>query len=205
MKAYPSILRQPKGKGDPRLLHVFDKIDGSNLRFEWARSDGWFRWGSRHRLLDESHPVFGGGMAMFREALAGPIERVARAQGWEALVAFAEFAGPKSLGGQHAPDDAKSLTLFDVAPYRRGLVGPERFLELFAGLPTPRYLGQHAWTDDFVARVRRGDLEGVTFEGVVGKAGDGHGLVMAKAKTGAWVARILEQYGDEEGKKLVDS
>jgi hypothetical protein len=205
MKAYPSILRQPKGKGPARSMYIFDKIDGSNLRFEWTRSDGWYRWGSRHRLLDERHPVFGSGLALFHDTMAGAIERVARAQGWPALVAFAEFAGPESLGGQHAPDDVKALTLFDVAPYRCGLVGPARFLELFAGLPTPRYLGQHTWDDDFVARVRRNELEGVTFEGVVGKAGDGHGLVMAKAKTAAWVARILERYGAEEGRKLADS
>jgi hypothetical protein len=193
------------------LLHVFDKIDGSNLRFEWARSDGWFRWGSRHRVVDESHPVFGGALALFHATMAGAIERVARAQGWDALVAFAEFAGPRSLGGQHAPDDPKSLTLFDVAPYRRGLVGPARFRlghdqrVPVAGLPTPRYLGEHAWDDEFVARVRRGELEGVTFEGVVGKAGDGHALVMAKAKTEAWVRRIIERYGEEEGALLVNS
>lgn len=205
MKAYPSIPRQPKGKGRARLMHVFDKIDGSNLRFEWARSDGWFRWGSRHRVVDESHPVFGGALALFHATMSGAIERVARAQGWEALVAFAEFAGPSSLGGQHAPADPKALTLFDVAPYRRGLVGPARFLELFADLPTPRYLGEHAWDDELVARVRRGELEGVTFEGVVGKAGDGHSLVMAKAKTEAWVKRIIERYGEEEGTLLVNS
>ncbi len=205
MKAYPSIPRQPKGKARARSMHLFDKIDGSNLRFEWSRPDGWFRWGSRHRVIDETHAVFGPAFGLFRATFADAVERVARAERWEALVAFVEFAGPQSLGGQHAPDDPKSLTLFDVAPYRRGLVGPTRFLELFAGLPTPRYLGEHPWDDELVARVRRGELEGVTFEGVVGKAGDGHDLVMAKAKTEAWVARILERYGEKEGRLLVNS
>ena len=61
------------------------------------------------------------------------------------------------------------------------------------------------WNDELVARVRRGELPGVTFEGIVGKAGDGHSLVMAKAKTEAWVRRILERYGEDEGRKIVDS
>jgi len=46
----------------------------------------------------------------------------------------------------------------------------------------PRASYRQWWNDELVARVRRGELPGVTFEGIVGKAGDGHGLVMAKAK-----------------------
>ena len=46
---------------------------------------------------------------------------------------------------------------------------------------------------------------GVSFEGVVGKAGDGHRVVMAKAKTQAWVDAILARHGEEEGWRLVNS
>lgn len=53
--------------------------------------------------------------------------------------------------------------------------------------------------------MRRGDLPGVTFEGVVGKAGDGHRVIMAKAKTQAWVDRILARYGEDERRRIVDS
>jgi hypothetical protein len=205
MKAYPSIPRQPKGKQGDRRMHLFDKLDGSNLRFEWSRRDGWFRWGSRHQVIDETHPSLGGGFALFRERLAEPIERVARTERWDALVAFAELFGPGSLGGQHVAEEPKHLVLFDVAPYRRGMIGPARFLELFGTLDVPAYLGELVWNDELVARVRRGELPGVTFEGIVGKAGDGHSLVMAKAKTDAWVRRILERYGEAEGRTIVDS
>jgi hypothetical protein len=186
-------------------MHIFDKLDGSNLRFEWSRRDGWFRWGSRHQVIEETHPILGGGFALFRERLAEPIERVAHTERWDALVAFAEFFGPGSLGGRHVADEPKRLALFDVAPYRRGLIGPARFLELFGTLDVPACLGELTWNDELVARVRRGELPGVTFEGIVGKAGDGHSLVMAKAKTEAWVRRILERYGEAEGRKLIDS
>jgi len=84
------------------------------------------------------------------------------------------------------------------------MLGPARFLELFGMLDVPAYLGELVWNDDLVARVWRGELPGVTFEGIVGKAGGGHDLVMAKAKTEAWVRRILERYGEDEGRKLVE-
>jgi hypothetical protein len=205
VKSYPSIPRRPKGKQPARRMHLFDKLDGSNLRFEWSQDRGWFRWGSRHQVIDETHPTLGAGLALFRVHHADGLERVARAQGWEALVAFAELWGPGSLGGQHVPEEPKRLTLFDVAPYRRGLLGPLPFLELFGAHDIPAYLGEHPWDDALVARVRDGSLPGMTFEGVVGKAGDGHALVMAKAKTAAWVRRILERYGETEGRQLVES
>ena len=46
-----------------------------------------------------------------------------------------------------------------------------------------------------VQRVREGELEGVTFEGVVGKAGEGHKLIMAKAKTQAWIDAVRSRCG----------
>jgi hypothetical protein len=205
MKSYPSIPRSPKGKAIARPLHLFDKLDGSNLRFEWSQREGWFRYGSRHQIIDASHPTLGGGIALFHARLAEPIERIARQHRWEALVAFGELWGDSSLGGRHVDDEPKRLTLFDVAPYKRGFVGPLRFLELFGALDVPKYLGEALWDDALIDRVRRGELAGVTFEGVVGKGGDGHKLVMAKAKTEAWVRRILERYGEDEGRALVES
>ena len=149
--------------------------------------------------------MFGGALALFCETLGEPIARVAVDEGWTALVAYAEFWGPRSLGGRHELDDPKRLTLFDVAPHKRGLVGPERFLELFGDLDLPRHLGEHDWDQALLDRVRAGELEGVSFEGVVGKAGDGHRLVMAKAKTQRWVDAILASYGEDEGHKLIAS
>jgi hypothetical protein len=131
VKSYPSIPRRPKGKQAGRPMHLFDKLDGSNLRFEWSREQGWFRWGSRTQ--------------------------------------------------------------------------PAEFLQLFAAHDLPAYLGEVPWDDALLARVGAGTLPGITCEGVVGKAGAGHTLVMAKAKTDAWVRRILERYGEAEGRALVDS
>jgi len=203
MKTYPSITRSPRRRKSPVPLHLFDKIDGSNLRFEWSSRTGWTRFGTRRRVIDPSDPVFGGAMGLFQETFADPIAAVASAQGWDALVAFGEFWGESSLGGQHASDEPHQIVLFDVAPFRRGFVGPQRFMDLFGHLPIPRYLGEHAWDDALIDRVRRDDLPGVTCEGVVGKSGDGHRTVMAKAKTQRWIDKILARYGEEVGRELV--
>ena len=205
MKTYPSIPKKFKGKKTARRVHVFDKLDGSNLRFEWCHKRGWHRWGARRKVIDESHVILGSAMQLFETNFADHIEKRAVDEGWQCLVAFAEFHGSNSLAGQHFASDRKELSLFDVAPARRGLLGPERFLERFGDLAIAPYLGEFDWDDEFVAKIRRNELAGVSFEGVIGKAGCGHSLVMAKAKTQAWVDRILEKHGEKKGRKLVNS
>jgi hypothetical protein len=205
MKTYPSIPKKLKGKTPDRRVHVFDKLDGSNLRFEWCRKQGWYRWGSRRQVIDQSHPTLGSAYRLFEDRFAEAIERRAVDQGWQGVVAFAEFWGPKSLAGQHEAGDDMKLSLFDLAPARRGMLGPERFLELFGDLDIAPYLGEHLWDEAFRTRVRQGELEGMGFEGVIGKVGCGHRLVMAKAKTQAWIDQVLRRHGEEKGRKLVNS
>ena len=205
MKSYPSIPRSTGQDFQEFDAYVFDKLDGSNLRFEWARKSGWYKHGTRTRLFDESDPVFGGAPAIFRQTLSEPLEKVAKDQRWDRMIVFVEFWGARSLGGLHEPDDEKRLTLFDVNPHKKGILGPREFLKLFSTLDIPKFLGTKRWTRGFVDMVRHGQVEGITDEGVVGKAGDGHSLVMAKAKTQAWIDKILARYGEEQGRKIADS
>jgi hypothetical protein len=205
VKTYPSIPRSTGQDFQEFDAYVFDKLDGSNLRFEWARKSGWYKYGTRTRLFDETDEVFGGAPALFQKTLAEPLEKIARDQRWERMIVFAEFWGPNSLGGLHEPADEKRLTLFDVNPHKKGILGPREFLKLFSHLDTPAFLGTHRWTRGFVDQVRKGEMSGITDEGVVGKAGEGHKLVMAKAKTQAWIDKILARYGEEQGRKIVES
>ena len=104
------------------LAIPFAKHDGSNLRFEWSRKQGWFRFGSRRRLLEREHPTFG-----------------------------------------------KSMAMFDLG-----------------------YLGVQTWDKGFVDAVRTLTLEGMSFEGVVGKVGSGHKRNAIKLKSKAWVEKVIQ-------------
>ena len=205
MKSYPSIPRSTGQSFHEFDAFVFDKIDGSNLRWEWSKKSGWYKFGTRTRLFDLTDPVFGPAIDVFHSTLSEGLEKAARDERWDRMICFTEFWGSKSFAGTHAPNDPKNLTLFDVAPYKRGILGPKEFCKLFGHLPTAALLGTFRWTRGFVEQVRRGEIEGVTDEGVVGKAGEGHDLTMAKAKTQIWVDKVLARYGEVEGSKIVSS
>lgn len=196
--------------------YVFDKLDGSNLRFEWSRKHKqWSKFGTRTRLFDVNDWQFGRAIKIFTETLAEPVAKVAFDQRWERVIVFAEHWGPSSFAGCHHdpqnqpldPDDQMHVDLIDVAPYKQGLLGPAVYLKLFEGLPMAKFLGRFNWTRGFVDRVQNGAVEGVTFEGVVGKGGHGktHDLVMAKAKTRAWVDKVKERYAPDEAERLINS
>ncbi len=217
MKEYPTI-PQSIGTAFRELpnVYVFDKLDGSNLRFEWSKKKSWYKLGTRSRLFDQSDWQFGRAIPIFQKTLAGNLAKIFAAQHWDQCVAFVEHWGPNSFAGNHHepltgkpldPDEELRLDLIDVAPYKQGILGPAEFVRLFSDLPSAQLLGRFNWTRGFVERVWNGELEGVTFEGVVGKTGHGknHDLVMAKAKTKAWIDKVKERYTPEEAERAARS
>jgi hypothetical protein len=200
MKQYPSIPRS----FEEFDAYVFDKLDGSNLRFEWNRKKGFHKFGTRGRLMDQSDPVFGGAIAIFFETLSEPLSKIARDNRWDALVAFAEFYGPNSFAGTHA-NEPHALALFDLDVFKKGLLGPKEYLKLVGDLAIPqaKYLGRVKWTRGYIDRVRAGDVE-CTFEGVVGKAGTVGDITMAKAKTQKWIDKVKALYPDN-AESLIES
>lgn len=216
MKSYAPILRSTGQDFREFDAYVFDKLDGSNLRFEWGRKRGWYKYGTRHRMFDHTDPDFGPAIPLFQEKLSEPLTKIARDERWESVVVFAEFWGPQSFAGLHVPGDPMNLTVFDVSPYKKGIMGPREFLKVIApAVKTPTCFGNYRWTRGFVERIWNGEIENwwtgrtdqTSFqgEGVVGKGGEGHHLVMRKAKTKAWVDKVLARYGEEQGRKIIES
>lgn len=207
MKDYPSI---PRATGTsfreiPGAL-IFDKLDGSSMRSEWSKKRGWYKHGKRSGLVDDSNPHLVQVPKLFMETLAEPLTHLALAQRWQNLVVFYEFWGEYSFAGLHFDGDEKKLTVFDAAPDKRGILGPQEFRRIFEGkVDTPAYLGTTNFTRGYVERVRQGEIEGITFEGVVAKAGDRHDIIRAKAKTQAWIDKVIELHGEEAGKRIVNS
>lgn len=207
MKDYPSIPRSTGQSHEEFDAYVFDKLDGSNLRWEWSKKQGWYKFGTRTRLFDVTDPVFGCSIAVFRDRFSEALERAARENRWERLIAYTEFFGPSSFAGLHVDGEEKQLALIDLAPHKIGILGPREYLKIVeqAKVPHADYLGQQRWTRGFVERVRHGLVQ-CTFEGVVGKSRPGkHELILAKAKTSAWITKVLLHHGEEAGKRIVES
>lgn len=205
MKTYPSIPRSTGQSFREFDAYVFDKLDGSNLRFEWSKKQSWHKSGTRHRMFDTTDPMFGCAIDIFKNSIAPIVEKTAKDNRWERVVTFCEFFGENSFAGIHHPEP-KQLKLFDVSVHKKGMLSPREFVREFCDTGiTVRYLGQHKWNRSFVEKVRINEIEGITFEGVVGKAGEGHELIMAKAKTQAWIDAVKARYHEAEAELILNS
>ena len=45
----------------------FNKLDGSNIRAEWNKKRGFYKFGSRNVMIDESSEQFGLAVKIFKE------------------------------------------------------------------------------------------------------------------------------------------
>ena len=98
----------------------------------------------------------------------------------------------------HVDNDPKNLTLFDVWVYKQGFIIPKNFRKIFEGkVSTPKYLGLHNWTHGLLEKIKADQLDGITFEGVVGKNVINKKTIMAKAKTQRWLDAIKAKYKDQ--------
>jgi hypothetical protein len=189
MKTYPSIERKPRyGAG---YSYVFDKLDGSNIRAEWARKGGFTKFGRRNGLLDDSNPVLKEAIGLFQSKYAEDLSRIFRDQRWMKAIAFLEFWGPGSFAGNHA-DEPHNLTLFDVAADKKGILEPREFIKVFDSVDHAALLYQGNFNHEIEEQVRTSALEGMTFEGVVVKstyASPGLPL-MFKVKSQVWLDRL---------------
>lgn len=205
MKEYPSIPRYNKDFPDIKIF-TFDKIDGSNLRFEWNKKRGWYKYGTRNHLFDSSDETFGCAIDIFLNNLGESLSKISYDNKWESIVAFTEFWGNNSFAGIHNLNDEKHLTLIDVDVYKQGILSPKYFLNYFSELNIPNYLGEIFWDESFIEDVRNSKIKEITFEGVVGKYGERHSLKMIKLKTKAWINKVLQKYGNgEQGKSIINS
>lgn len=205
MKSYPSIPNSTGQSFTEFDAHVFDKLDGQNFRAEWSRKQGWCKFGSRTQLVGETDEAFGPAIEHFRENLEGALTRIAREQRATRMLVFAEWHGPSSFAGMHTAGEDLTLSVLDATIDQKGWLSPQRFREVFEDrVPTPEYLGKVKWTRGYVQQVRDG-LVPCTMEGVVGKQLQGPRLIMAKAKTQAWLEKIYEMYDPVTAARLAAS
>lgn len=202
MKLYPSI---PGIAGCEECLGrqciAFEKIDGSNLRFEWSHKSGWYKFGTRQRLFNESDPEYSCAIPLFLETYGDSIVKAVKDskiyRHAESIIAFCEFFGTNSFAGQHLTDDPKELTLFDVNIYKKGLLGPTEFLQTFSHLKIAEVIYNGPFDEIFINNVRESHYP--VKEGVVAKGGNGanHNLWLCKVKTLAYLKELKQRYQDK--------
>lgn len=191
MKSYPSIPR----KIQRRKVWTFDKLDGSNIRAEWSNKQGFYKFGSRTRLIDKSHPVLGEAITLIEEK-AEQLSSIFLKRNWGRVVAFFEFYGENSFAGSHEGEE-HVVTLIDVGVYKRGMLEPEQFVELFNGM-APRLLHKGVVDEELIDSVKDSTLDGMTFEGVVCKYTNKNTVKMFKVKSREWLDRLRAKCGNNE-------
>ena len=193
MITYPSIPR----KGIDVPYYLFDKIDGSNIRAEFSLKKGFHRFGTRQRLLsDDSGPFLNQSKTLI-EAYDEKIRAIFKEQRWEQGVLFFEFFGEHSFAGSHVEGDAFQVSLIDIHLHKKGFLPPKEFLTIFDNqIPTPTFLGISKLTKPLIEQIRKRELKGIHFEGVVGKAQAKNDILRCKVKTQDWLDKLKHYCGD---------
>lgn len=185
MKQYRSI---PKQVIKSQQVYMFDKLDGSNIRVEWTKKNGFDKFGSRKRLLGSDQPIMGKAKDLIADF--DGIEDIFIKNKWQKVTLFFEFVGPNSFAGTHVEGDDFKLYLIDVNPYKKGILPPREFLKLFSSFRIPKLLYTGNITDEIEQSIRSGTFDGVTDEGVVCKYIKKNQWRAFKIKSDSWLTRL---------------
>jgi hypothetical protein len=197
MKQYPSIPGWKKFPLGTKVI-AFDKLDGSNIRFEWSKKRGWYKFGTKTQMLDESHPVFGQAISLFMNKYAEPLVKICVDEFGvkDRVVAFCEFLGPNSFAGTHVESDVKDVVLLDVDIFKKGFIPPRQFIKIFDELHLPKIIHDGNFNHEFIEQVRNNEF-GLT-EGVVVKSTEKIRIPVTKVKTIDWLTRLKAEKNEVE-------
>ena len=210
MKQYLSILGPNKAPKLPCL--AFNKLDGSNIRAEWTRKQGWFKFGSKSVLLDASAPL-GGAIQVFLDTYGDSLPEVFKKdkhfRGIQKVTVFCEYVGPSSFAGLHEESEVDQMetVLLDVNLHKKGLLVPRDFIRFFEHVKIPEVVYEGNFGPEFIQDVKDGKYpvgEGVVAKGVrPGKGSASHHIWMAKVKTRDWLERLKQRAEMQPGLRQV--
>lgn len=195
MKTYPSIKTKLNGKVP---IVAFDKLDGSNIRAEWNRKEGWYKFGSRYKLLEENQGTIFKAKQLIIDKYSEGLVKVFNDKGYDSVTCFFEFFGENSKFGTHVDDDTHDVVLIDVNPYKKGIIGPFQFIDDYEHLGIPKIIWKGLADEEFYFDVKKGRLPEITDEGVVCKGVRSNQTIMFKIKTEGWLERLMEHCGHDQ-------
>lgn len=213
MLEYPSF----DGKFVDEPITAHPKYDGSNMRVEWTRKDGFAKFGTRHSRLDETtDPILSRSIPIWQEKYEEIASEVLRKYGAKRATLFGELFGPNSFAGYHDPADTFDVMLYDAAVDDNGIMPQTEFLKLFRGADVAPVIYKGKANEILRAAVKAGEFRPgskhvkalppgavcgeQSFEGVVCKGGrDKRGnVIMFKIKSDGWYDKLrLRCAGDE--------
>lgn len=192
----------------------FVKYDGSNLRFEWSKSKGFHKFGTRTGRFGVDDPDFGGAIELFQDELAAPCIELLRSWDKRALnqsgraVVFAEYFGPSSFAGTHLKGEAMRLKAFEAHVEGVGYVSPKDWTDLTQGRTGfAQSLGQLSYGADLARQVWEQQWKGPEldhgqkiWEGLILKTGHSGAPRRIKLKTQQWMDAIKGTGDDWEAR-----
>jgi len=195
MKHYPEIEYFGDYWGLP--IVAFEKLDGSNLRFEYSHKRGFYKFGTRNIMIDRSSTPFGFTIDLFLNKYSEKLTEIFKSKDYRnslSFVCFAELHGEKSAFGQHEfGNDVFDVTLFDISEYKRGLIPPRKFVKDFKDCGIPKIIYEGNLNREFVQQVKQNQFglkEGVVCKGLIPHRKPPHDLYYCKIKTDDWFQRL---------------
>lgn len=198
MKHYPSI---PKDLRKDEYLWCFGKFDGSQIRAEWNPKKGFYKFGTKEQLIDDSFVPFGAAISLIKDKYQTALSNVFHEHKWQSVLCFFEFFGPSSFAGSHNFSEPMDVVLFDVNPYKKGILPPYMFLDYFEHVDIPPLLYEGFLTTDIVDQIKESTLPGMPFEGVIFKGDyekNSRSPIMFKVKSRAWLNKLKEYCQENE-------
>jgi len=205
MKTYPTIGHWNDGIfGEP--IFGFDKLDGSNIRAEWSKKRGWYKFGTKKMIIDQTHDRFGEAVTLFLNKYSEDLERKFKddkdMRKQLRFVVFMEYFGENSFAGFHE-DEEHDVVLFDVNQHNKGILEPKEFLKKFDDLHIPEIVYVGNYNKEFINRVKHNELDFYLKEGVVVKGSrltkrkTQELIWMCKVKTHEWVNKVRQRIGQQ--------
>jgi hypothetical protein len=212
MKQYNSIDYFGDHWGLPVI--AFDKLDGSNLRFEFSQKRGFYKFGTRKQMID-NNSEFGFAINLFLEKYSEPLSKIFKSKEYRNILSFvcyAELVGTKSAFGQHEfGNDIFDIVLFDIDQHKHGFVPPKEFVKNFGSVGIPRVVYEGNLNKEFIERVKHNEFnltEGVICKGQTLTRKGRPELYYCKVKTNDWFSRLrkkdIKQFESECGGEWID-
>lgn len=200
MKSYPSISRNIQ-----KDIYCFlqSKIDGSNIFSTWNNKQGFYKFGTRTRLIDESSKPFNIAIDLIKEKYSDHLSEIFSKQKYKEVNCYFELYGKDSCFGRHNFEEPMTITLIDVNPYKQGIISINKFIDLFKYIDIPPVLYEGYITDEVIEKVKNSDFENLIrttkyFEGVVAKSKHQKISEMFKIKSNEWLNALKTHCNGDE-------